>query len=66
MKIFMWRDDKTILNKYNDFLKQNKAFCSHVRVTIREDESYGHAIVELNNIGTPSDIYYNSDNGGWE
>lgn len=55
---------KTILEKYIEYLEEGKNIFDHVRVTIKEDEQYGRAIVELKN-GTPSDSWYDKEKGIW-
>lgn len=56
----------SVLDKYNEYLSNNKDTTSHIRVTIREDEDFGEAIVESIQNGTPSTIGYNKVKGYWE
>lgn len=54
-----------ILQKYNKLLEENKKIFTHVRVTIREDEEFGEAIVEMVD-GTPHIMIFNKEEGRWE
>lgn len=53
---------KSILDKYNEYLRINRSY--HVRAYIKEDEDSGHAIVEY--MGKPINIDYNPITGSWE